>query len=132
RSGVRRDRGSLRGEHTSGGWSYGVSQASQRLEELLKAGQPAATVSLTEYALDALNEAMDRVDDSDGYISDLVTDLERLHHEACIAARPDPVELATSLFHREADGHWDVFIDSVTRYADVLGPAGIARFRRLA
>ncbi len=119
-------------EYTSGEWAYGVNQAIGRLGELLATGQAAAVVSLTEFALDALVEVMERADDSYGYISDLVTDLERLHHDACLVAPPPPVELADTLFAREVDGHWDVFVDSVSRYADVLGPTGIDRFRELA
>ncbi len=99
---------------------------------MLAAGQAEAVVSLSEFALDALVEVMERADDSDGYISDLVADLERLHHEACVHAHPDPVELANRLFVREVDGQWDVFVDSVSRYADVLGTEGLARFRELA
>jgi tetratricopeptide (TPR) repeat protein len=119
-------------EYTSGEWAYGVHQAIGRLRELLAAGQAAAVVSLAEFALDALVEVMERADDSNGYISDLVADLEGLHHEACLVAPPAPVELAGTLFAREVDGHWDVFVDSVSRFADVLGPKGIDRFRELA
>ena len=120
------------GEYTSGQWAYGVNEVIRRLAELLAAGQAPAVVSLAEFGLDALVEVMERADDSDGYIADLVADLERLHHDACLAARPDPVELAGRLFAREVDGHWDVFVDSVSRYADVLGREGVARFRELA
>ncbi len=119
-------------EHTSGDWAYGVHQLTLRLNELLDAGQAAAVASLTEFALDALVEVMERADDSSGYTSELVAEFERLHHDACLAARPDAVVLAERLFAREVDGHWDIFVDAVSRYADVLGPEGIARFRQLA
>jgi len=119
-------------EYTSGDWAYGVNRAIERLGELLAAGQAAAVVSLTEFALDALVEVMERADDSNGYISDLVGSLERMHHDACVAAPPPPIELADRLFAREVDGHWDVFVDSVSRYADVLGQEGVAHFRNLA
>lgn len=119
-------------EYTSGDWAYGVNQAIARLGELLAAGQAAPVVALTEFALDALVEVMDRADDSNGYIADLVASLERMHHAACVAAPPAPSALADRLFAREVDGHWDVFVDSVSRYADVLGEEGVARFRVLA
>ena len=119
-------------EYTSGEWAYGVNQVAERLGELLDAGQAVAVVALTEHALEALVEVMERADDSSGYISDLVADFERLHHDACISARPEPIELASRLFTWEVDGHWDVFMDAVSRYADALGPEGIARFRQLA
>jgi tetratricopeptide (TPR) repeat protein len=119
-------------EYTSGEWAYGVNQVAQRLGELLDAGQAAAVVTLTEHALEALVEVMERADDSSGYISDVVADFERLHHDACVSARPGPVGLAGRLYAWEVDGHWDVFVDAVSRYADVLGPEGIAHFRQLA
>jgi tetratricopeptide (TPR) repeat protein len=120
------------GEHTSHDWSHGVHKVIERLIELYKARQAPAVITLTEHALDALTEVMDRADDSDGYISVLVDDLKGLHHDACVAGRPDQVDLATRLFYWEVDGHWDIFVDSLTRYADVLGPGGITRFRELA
>jgi tetratricopeptide (TPR) repeat protein len=119
-------------EYTSGEWAYGVNQVAGRLGELLDAGQAGAALTLAEYALEALVEVMERVDDSSGYISELVADFERLHHDACISARPEPMGLASRLFTWEVDGHWDVFVDAVSRYADVLGPEGVARFRQLA
>lgn len=119
-------------DYTSGEWAYGVNQVAGRLGELLDAGQAAGVVSLAEHALEALVEVMERADDSSGYISDLVADFERLHHDACVSARPEPVALASRLFAWEVDGHWDVFVDAVSRYADVLGPEGVARFRKLA
>lgn len=48
------------------------------------------------------------------------------------AARPDPVKLAERLFRWELTGDWEVFRGSVQRYADVLGEAGLATYRRLA
>jgi hypothetical protein len=116
-------------EYPSGEWANGVNQVAQRLDELLEAGQAAAVVALAEHALQALVEVMDRADDSSGYISDLVADFERLHHDACISAGPEPVALANRLFTWEVDGHWDVFVDAASRYADVLGPESRHRTR---
>jgi uncharacterized Zn finger protein len=42
------------------------------------------------------------------------------------------VALAQRLFARELEGHWDVFDRAALRYADVLGDAGLARYRELA
>jgi len=76
---------------------------------------------------------MSTLDASSGYFSlMIVTDLEKLHHEACVIVRPEPVALARRLFAFDVDAEWDIFIDSVERYADVLGEAGIAEMRRLA
>jgi hypothetical protein len=103
-----------------------------RIGELFEAGQAKAVVEITEYGLGRVDKAIGTIDDSSGWFAGIVADLERLHHAACVACRPDPVALARRLFAFEVDGDWDIFIDSVERYADVLGDDGIAELRRLA
>jgi hypothetical protein len=117
---------------TSGAWAREVHGAIERIRALLAAGQAEAAIELTEYALGRVDKAMSTLDDSSGYFSMIVSDLEALHHEACTIVRPDPVALAGRLFTFDVDGEWDIFIDSVERYADVLGDDGIAEMRRLA
>lgn len=117
---------------TSGPWARGVHESIARIRALLPAGHAEAVVELTEYALGRVEKAKGTVDDSSGWFAQIITDLEGLHHDACVVSRPDPVGLARRLFAFEVDGEWDVFIDSVERYADVLGDEGIAEMRRLA
>lgn len=117
---------------TSGPWARAVHESIGRIGALLPAGHAAAVVDLTEYALGRVQKAMSTVDDSSGWFAQIITDLERLHHDACLVARPDPVGLARRLFAFEVDGEWDIFIDSVERYADVLGDEGVAEIRRMA
>ena len=117
---------------TSGAWAREVHGAIERIRSLLAAGQPQAVIELTEYALGRVDKAMSTLDDSSGYFSMIVSDLEQLHHDACVIVRPDPVALARRLFAFDVEGEWDIFIDSVERYADVLGDEGIAEMRRLA
>lgn len=117
---------------TSGAWAREVHGAIERIRSLLAAGQAEAVIELTEYALGRVDKAMSTLDDSSGYFSMIVSDLEQLHHDACVIVRPDPVALARRLFAFDVDGEWDIFIDSVERYADVLGDDGIAEMRRLA
>ena len=109
-----------------------MHDAITRLDELLGAGQAAAVVEVAEYTLDRVSKAMGEVDDSSGYFSDIVAGLEDLHLRASVAAKPDPVALARRLFVKEVDAEWDIFVDLVPRYADVLGDAGLEEFRRLA
>ena len=116
---------------TSGPWAREVHGSIERIRSLL-ASQPQAVIELTEHALGRVDKAMSTIDDSSGYFSQIVADLERLHHDACVTVRPDPVGLARRLFAFDVDGEWDIFIDSVERYADVLGEEGIAELRRLA
>ena len=126
------DDGGRRFPHTSGGWADDVHEAIQRLARLLDAGQPDAVIEVAEYGLGRVAKAMGEIDDSSGYFSDIVGSLEELHHRACVAARPDPVALGRRLFGIEVDAEWDILIDSVSRYADVLGDAGIAEIQTLA
>lgn len=117
---------------TSGPWAREVHGAIGRIEALLPAGHAAEVVAITEYALGRVDKAMGQIDDSSGLFSAIVASLEQLHHDACLAARPDPVKLARRLFTFEVDGDWDIFVDSVDRYAELLGDEGIAEIRRLA
>lgn len=116
---------------TSGPWARAVHESIERIGALLPAGHAQGVIELTEYALGRVQKAMSTLDDSSGWFAQVITDLERLHHDACLVARPDPLALARRLFEFEM-GEWDIFIDSVERYADVLGDDGIAEMRRLA
>lgn len=117
---------------TSGPWAREVHGAIERIAALLPAGHAAEVVEIAEYALGRVDKAMGQIDDSSGWFSEIVSSLERLHHDACVVATPDSVKLARRLFAFEIDGDWDIFIDSVEKYADVLGDDGIAEIRRLA
>ena len=103
------------------------------LQQLLDDGHPEAVIALTEHALDRAEDAVGYVDDSDGGMSIIADRLQELHLEACLAARPDPVVLANTLFGRERhSGDLEVFYGAVATYSDVLGPAGVAEYQRLA
>jgi hypothetical protein len=117
---------------TSGPWARAVHESIARIGALLPAGHRQVVIELTEYALGRVRKTMSTLDDSSGWFAQIVTDLERLHHDACLAVQPDPVALARRLFAFEVDGEWDIFIDSGDRDADVLGDDGIAEMRRLA
>jgi SWIM zinc finger len=54
-----------------------------------------------------------------------------LHLAACRAAPPDPVALADRLVSARLSTGWDVVADGPAKYADVLGPAGLARCAEL-
>ncbi|MCB1015934.1 MAG: hypothetical protein KDB10_12580 [Acidimicrobiales bacterium] len=126
-SAARRD-----GPRTSGTWARGVHQVTESIGALLEAGHAEEVIGITEYALGRVDVTMSRIDDSSGWLSQVLMDLEALHHAACEAVRPDPVALARKLFAMEVDTEWDVLIDSAKRYADLLGDEGLAEMRRLA
>lgn len=109
-----------------------VHEAAGALELLIREGRADAVIALAERALHRLERVLEGADDSDGLIGDLLVRLQRIHLEACRAARPEPVELAQRLFRWELEGDWDVFRGAAKTYADVLGQTGLATYRELA
>jgi uncharacterized Zn finger protein len=115
-------------------WGYvrGIDEVIDVLEALLEQGRGGGVVELAEHALKLAERALDHIDDSDGQMGDAIARIEELHLDSCSRARPDPTALAERLFAWELDGPWDVFDQAVIRYAEVLGDAGLARYRELA
>lgn len=109
-----------------------VDNALDHLEDLLGQGHAAAVIDLSEWALVRVERAIERVDDSDGYMSDLLNRLQDFHLAACQVARPNPQRLAQRLFDWELNGDWDTFYKAVRTYAQVLGDDGVQRYRELA
>lgn len=114
------------------GYVRGIDETIDVLEGLLAEGRGGEVVDLAEHALGAAEHALEYVDDSDGEMGSVIERLEELHIQACRLAAPDPVALADRLFRRELEGQWDVFDRAVVRYAEILGDAGLARYRELA
>ena len=112
-------------------FAHRLEQVAKSLSDLLSAGQADAAVELIEYALAKIEKAIDSVDDSNGMVSDVLQDLQSLHHEACVIAPPEPAALARRLYEWQMRSGW-VFTDVVETYADVLGETGLAEYQRLA
>ncbi|MEA2025321.1 MAG: SWIM zinc finger family protein [Chloroflexota bacterium] len=108
-----------------------VEAVADTIESIIGDGHGAAAIDLAERGLRRIESAIELGDDSDGYLGDLLRRFEGIHLAACEAADPDPVELAQRLFRWELHGDWDVFHRAAERYADVLGDAGLAEYRRL-
>jgi len=113
-------------------FARGVDEVADLLDGLVTDGRPDAAIGLAEHALARLERALDHADDSDGLIGDLLARFQRTHLDACRAAGPDPVKLAERLFRWELSDDWDVFRGAAETYSDVLGEAGLARYRLLA
>lgn len=113
------------------GWASGIEQALNAVDDLV-ASRAGLALKLAEHAIDRIEAAIEGVDDSDGSCGGLLHRAREVHLEACLAARPDPVPLARDLFAREVEGEYDTFNGSAAAYADVLGEAGLAEYRRLA
>lgn len=110
---------------------HGVAEAIQPLGELLRAGHAAAVVDLVELALVELDRASEMIDASDGSLNAVYDDLQLYHLQACRAARLDPEPLAERLLHYELEGGLGVFNNAAKTYAEVLGPMGLAAWRKL-
>lgn len=110
----------------------GVDTAIDAIAELLAQKHADAVIELSEHALSRVEHAIGSVDDSDGYMSLLLSRLQEMHLAACRMARPDPEALAERLFEWELHGEWDTFFDSVNSYAPVLGKCGTRRYQELA
>jgi uncharacterized Zn finger protein len=92
----------------------------------------AAAIELIEHALWRVEATLSNTHDSDGIMYDSLQRLQEIHLQACEDARPDPVPLAQRLFHGALRAQFDTFSNAAEAYADVLGTAGQAEFRRLA
>jgi uncharacterized Zn finger protein len=120
------------------GWNeaYGFAQALEEIvaatEQQLGEGHAAEVVVFCEHALRRSEAAHDYVDDSNGELGSVRERLQELHLLACRTSPPEPRELAERLFRWELEGEWDTFFGALERYSDVLGEAGIARYRELA
>jgi hypothetical protein len=114
------------------GWASEVEAVLERVAALVPQGRGALALRLVDIALSRLEEAINEIDDSDGWCGGLLDRAQEIHLAACCAVRPDPVDLARDLFSREVEGDWDSFHGAAAEYADVLGDAGLAEFRRLA
>jgi uncharacterized Zn finger protein len=113
-------------------FTRGIDEVVESVAALLEDGHAAEVVELAEYALKRCENAAGGMDDSDGCMGGLFERLVEVHHEACVAARPDPEALACRLFEWELDSGWGTFAGASERYADVLGEMGLAIYRGLA
>ncbi|MFT4124887.1 MAG: hypothetical protein QM662_01500 [Gordonia sp. (in: high G+C Gram-positive bacteria)] len=110
-----------------------IGSVLDELQLLLDDGHPEHVMALSEYAVDLAETAVGHIDDSDGWMTQVAEQLQDLHLAACTEARPEQRALAARLYQRElAGGDLEVFYGAVETYAEVLGDAGLAEYRRLA
>ena len=112
-------------------YAHGLERVTESLGELLSAGHAGAVVELTEYALAKVEKGLNSVDDSNGMVGGVLHDVERLHRDACILAKPEPVALARRLYEWQMRSGL-VFSEVLDDYADVFGERGLAEYRRMA
>ncbi|HKY44315.1 MAG TPA: hypothetical protein VJM50_14610 [Pyrinomonadaceae bacterium] len=118
--------------HSAYDFTRRILQVTDSIAALLNDGHAQAVIELTEYALTRLENDIGNMDDSDGYMSDILPELQNLHHRACLVVRPEPCALARRLFEWEIKSDWEIFHGTAESYADVFGAEGLAEYRRLA
>jgi hypothetical protein len=117
----------------AGSWADEILGTLEQVPALIAGGAEAEAKTLLESVLDDLPEALEQVDDSDGGGMAILERAAALHVEACRALRPDPVTLAAELFERAWDDDgFGTFHAADETYAELLGEAGLAEYRRLA
>ena len=115
----------------AGGWAAGVDEALDALEAL-DAKRDRLVLKLAEHAIDRIETAIESIDDSNGQCGDLLERARDIHIRAALSVRPDPIALARDLFERETGDGYGTFDGAAWLYAEVLGEAGLAEYRRLA
>ena len=113
----------------AGDWAGGVGEVIDGLEEMSDLGHPDAAALLAEYAHRRADEAVDYVDYSGGWVSDISLRLFDLHHRACAQGRPAPPDLAARLVSLEVDSDLEGFYRAAEAYAEILGEAGLGAYR---
>jgi tetratricopeptide (TPR) repeat protein len=113
------------------GWASAVDDVIGALEELCDAGHPDAVAVLAEHAHRRADEAIQYVDDSDGWLREISQRLGDLHLRACAEGTPDPVALARRLVELELTSELDGFHRAAATYAEVLADAGLDEYRRI-
>ncbi|MGQ0804571.1 MAG: tetratricopeptide repeat protein [Actinomycetota bacterium] len=111
-------------------WAAGVTDVIDALEELVDAGHAGAVIPLAEHAHRLADAAIQHIDDSDGWLSDISSRLGALHLRACEVGSPNRIELARRLADLELTSDLDAFHRGAATYAEVLGADGIAEYRR--
>lgn len=123
-------------------FARGIEKVLHSIADLLKEGQTETgnaptgnaptVIELCEYAIPLVEASLRSADDSNGDIGAVLADIQELHYEACVLAKPDPVALAGRLFEFEMDSEFEVFLGAVDTYAEVLGKTGLAHYQALA
>ena len=116
----------------AGGWTGELLDSLEQIPALIAGGAAGEAKDLLETVLDELPDALEQVDDSDGGGMEILERAAALHLEACRTLRPDPSELAAELFERAWDDEFGTFDRADETYAELLGAAGLAEYRRLA
>jgi uncharacterized Zn finger protein len=113
-------------------WAAKIERVLEQIEALIQSGRADLVLRLLDHFYARMDDALNNMDDSDGQGGGVYAKACEIHLAACRASKPEPVALARELFGREVESDWDFFHGASETYADVLGDAGVAEYRRLA
>jgi hypothetical protein len=85
--------------HSTYDYTHRILQVTDSIASLLNRGHAPAVIELTEYALAQLEKAIGDMDDSDGYMNDLLPELQNLHHRASWTLVPNLALLRNDCSH---------------------------------
>ena len=122
-----------------GAYGYALASLADRVRAalepvwaLVEAGRASEALALAEHALNRLDKAAREVHDPDDEcVSELLSEAQDLHLEACRKLKPDPVKLARKLFNAARNSDSGILQDAAQTYAELLGERGIVEYRRL-
>jgi uncharacterized Zn finger protein len=93
---------------------------------------PDAVRNLADHLVERIERILDYENCYGDGVTEALTRAEDLHLDACRAGSPDPVRLAERLVNGALRSGWGSLASALPEYAEVLGPAGLARCRELA
>lgn len=106
-----------------------IQKVVDSLAELVNLGKAQAVMELCETAVSLLQKVS--IDDSSGYLGELLANIQELHLEACRIAKPAPTVLAECLFDLEIHDQYETFYNASETYKELLGKKGIDHYREL-
>lgn len=112
-------------------WAAGVREMLAVISDIGDAGHAEAAALLAEHAHKRTESAAQRVDDSDGWITDIFHEIGVIHVAACNEGAFPPKRLAKRLVDLELNAELDTFHRSAESHADALGDEGLAEYGRL-
>ncbi|MGW7364063.1 SWIM zinc finger family protein [Streptomyces sp. NPDC054841] len=113
-------------------YSEQAGQAVSAITALTGSGRAGDAVILARDAMRLLAEAVESVDDSDGWLGQIGADLADAHLDACRAASPDPEDLARWLVRHLLGDDDDLSEIDPLDYEEALGERGMTVLRALA
>ncbi|MDH3300413.1 MAG: hypothetical protein OES24_07895, partial [Acidimicrobiia bacterium] len=113
-------------------WAAQVNEAIEWISNVCDAGHFRTAALLAEHAHARAETAAERVDDSDGWITDIFHRIAAIHATACAEGAFPPEDLARRLIKLELNAELDTFHRSAISHAEALGPEGLALYGKLA